>query len=703
MADLLREAQDLQPVKLAEVSVRLAPLLAELRQLRQSGSLTPEISRIFQDALLLQVRTQTKLLAPEPEIVASFHELLVINPKLDESAFNPRERSLLEKVRSSETGQLSLKTHPAAVRVFYGGTEMGISPLELPLISGTYRLLLRREGYRDDALDVTIRPSELLLAERTLRRLSFLVPLSANVEGAAVLLNGQALGKTQRLEAWIASLPPERREPLRGAVSQWGSAPRTDAFFVLPEVTVEQPVSLELRAPCYQPLQLSFTVAEQEVDWSSPIHVRPELRQVELKRDTGFMEVTSVPSGAEVWIDGAQAGKTPLQQDICVGAHRVQVLHAAGQYLQQVLVQRDQATKVAGEVRPALLFLGVYAEGPGGALQPVASDRESVARQLVLRGTAFVNHQLPPAEIETLRRSDRLPLERMMAIGPEHSEVDALVRKIAAENGRVDLLLFGVRTGKTLLFRLFSTIHPLPDLIELPGTDENSLAFLAARLNAADRIASRLFVPHLGVELSESPYGLAVQSAATGRDDLAPGAVVRAVDKKQMNLPEFQSYQRTLKPGQSVTLDLSGAKGAPTRVILTVALSGAEYPWKNPEAFPNAVLCVLRHLVERDPISEVSKFARLSLARGLMEREQWKLALEYLVRTNLEPHKDGVCPGTVLYHQGRCYEALADVDNAITCYTRAKDYSEATLGARDGLPIPALADWRIQILKRLPR
>jgi hypothetical protein len=700
LAGILKEARDLQTTQLAEVPNKLAPLLAELRQLQQGGKLDPEISKIYQEALLLQISAQTKLLAPESDITAAYRELLVVNPKLDDSAFNPREKQLLDKMRSAETGRLSLKTDPPGITLLYIGIDLGTTPVDVSLIAGAYRLLLRKEGFRDQEFDVTIRPSEILSAERTMRRRAVEIPLSTDAVGISVVMNGQVVGKTQPVDAWITSLPTDRQEGMRTLVRQWGSDARSGGFLRLPEVNVGEPVTLELQAPCYQPARRNFTVSESEVDWSTLVHVRPELRRIELKRDTGFMEVTSVPSGAEVWIDGTLSGKTPLQRDICVGTHRIQVLHSSGQYRQEVVVQRDQITKVAGEVRPALLFLGTYTQAADKTLRPVAADWEIVARQLVLRGTAFLNMQLAPAEIESLRGSGKLPLEQLLASSPASVEADALIKRIAADNGRVDMFLFGLRNGSRIMFRLYSALHRIPDLIELPGLDDAALAFLVARLNRADRVSARLFLAELGIDLFDSPYGLAIQSAPAGQSDLAPGSIVRAVDQKAMNLSEFQAYVRTLQTGRSVTLDAVSAKGASSRVVLSVRMSGAEYPWSTPDAFPNAVLTTLHYLAERDPAADVAKYASLSLARGFMEQGEWKLALEYLARTNLEPNRRGICPGTVLYYQGRCYEALADINNAQSHYARAKGYPDATLGTHDGPAIPALAEWRIQSLKR---
>jgi tetratricopeptide (TPR) repeat protein len=83
-----------------------------------------------------------------------------------------------------------------------------------------------------------------------------------------------------------------------------------------------------------------------------------------------------------------------------------------------------------------------------------------------------------------------------------------------------------------------------------------------------------------------------------------------------------------------------------------------------------------------------------------MKQKQWKLALEYLAKANLEPHKSGICPGTVLYYQGRCYEELGNPAQAESYYMRAKDYPEATIGMPNSISVSILADQRIQSLKQ---
>jgi hypothetical protein len=705
MEQALKEAADLQSSRPDAVAEKLAPLFADLRPLRQSGTLTPAASQILQDALLLLMRTQSMLLLSEQEISASLRELLITNAKIDESLFNPREKLLLDKIRSAETGHYALETTPPGAVLSYLGAELGKTPSNVALIAGTYRFQLRLPGYLDQDFEVTIQPSEVVTAARTLRRRTVEIPVSINAPAATVIMNGQTLGVSRGYDDWLASIPADRQQEMASIIQQWNIDRATASFVRLLEVPVGEAVKIEFQAACHEPFTLQLTVTEQEVDWTHPVLVRPELRRVELKRDTGFMEVSSTPSGAEVWLDGSLQGQTPLGKDVCAGSHRIQVLHRSGQYLQEVNIRRGQASKVSGELKPAIAFLGIYAQNePGTPPTPVRADWETVARRIALRSTAFVDPQITPDDIDALRKKGALPVEKLLQEGLAAADADMLIKRISAEVGRVDMLILGLRAENKCVFRLYSTIHPMPDVIEVPNLEQTSLDFLISQLNKAESIGTRLQVVDLGIEMMESPKGLVVldvsPAVAAGKAALAPGVIVKTIDQKALSFKDLQNYLRSKKPGQSVTLEVQTSKEALTTVSIPVRLSGAEYPWSTPDGFANSVLTMLRHIVELDPLADEAKYASLSLARGLMNQKEWKLALELLAKTNLEPHKSGVCPGTVLYYQGRCYEELGDRAQAESYYTRAKDYAEATLGMPGGPAVPVLAEQRIQSLKK---
>jgi hypothetical protein len=706
MEQAFKEAGELQSTQPQAVAEKLNPMLVELRQLRQKGTLKADAIKMYQDALLLLMRTQAILMATEDEIGSSFRELLTLNPKIEDSVFNPREKTLLEKVRAAETGTLSLQTTPPGCSVTYLGMDWGVTPLEIPLVSGSYTLSLRKQGYLDQDFEAIVNRSEISKMARSLRRRAADLPLSVNVSGASISINGKPAVTAQPYNKWIASLPPDKQQDFAAIVAEWKVDQAAAGFFRIPEAPIGEETKIEFRAPCYESLILTVSIKDQDItDWNRPIVSLPPLRSVVLKKDIGFVEISSTPPGGEAWIDNAIQGKTPISKDLCSGTHRVQVLHRSGQYVQEVNVRRGQAVKVQGELKPAIVLLGIYARNPESApLNPVAADWETVAKRLSLRISTFSDPQIPVDEMDAMRKKANPPFERLLDLKASVSDLDLIVKKAATEAGHADMVLIGQKLADKYQFRLFSTLHPTPDLIEIPNLDESSLDFLITRLNRAERIGARLQLPVLGLDLLESPKGLVVMKApADANKAFTPGSVIRSVDQKPMNYRELRDYLNTRKPGQAISYEISSGKDAAVTAPMMLKFAGSEYPWSAPDSFSNSVLAMLSHLAEVDPLSDRAKFASLSLARGLMLHGEWKLALEVLAKTNLAPHKSGICPGTVLYMQARCYEELGDKANAESYYARTKDYPEATLGTPEGFSIQALAEQHIQLLKKPAR
>jgi hypothetical protein len=708
MEQALKEAAALQETEVQKIPEKLAPLLEQLHGRLVAGTLNEESLRLYQEALLLQMRTQSKLLVEEPAITATVREILVVSPHIDEANFNPREKQLVNKIRSAETGRLNLQSSPPAAELLYLGVSLGSTPVDLPLIAGTYKFRLRKDGYRDEDFEVAIRPSELLAMERGLRRRFVPVPIAVQAPAVSVTVNGKPAGSAQGFDAWMTSLSAPQKAQLESAPPGWGSDRRSSSFLLLPDIPVGDSVTIELQAPCYEPRTLTLTVRDEEVDWNQPLHIRTELGAVKMNRDTGVVEISSSPAGSEVLLDGAKQGKTPLKLEVCVGTHKVQVLHPSGQYVRSVLVERGRSAQVSGELKPAIGFLGVYtAGGTPGSLTPSLADWEPSARHLTARITAFGDAGLGGDEVRAAVKAGTLAVDRLPAAEASPEELSSSVSRISEQVGHADLLILGVRTGDRLVFRLYSKLRPLPDLIEVPNVESAALDFLAQQIEAALRAPARLLTPQLGIDLLETTRGVVVikdrRPGTEAQTPLAPGALIRSVDQRPMDYSQMQAYLRSRLPGQSVTLEISTGKETAAPAPVPVRFSPAEYPWSAPDGLPNAVMAILNQVLEREPAGQVAGLASLSIARRLMIDHEWKRALAMLARANLESLKSGICPGTVFYYQGRCYEELGARSEALAQYTRAREFPEATIGRVDGIPILELVERRIQALKKPPQ
>jgi hypothetical protein len=79
------------------------------------------------------------------------------------------------------------------------------------------------------------------------------------------------------------------------------------------------------------------------------------------------LRLTSDPPGARIFLNGEARGVTPAQIDgVCSGQVRIEVKHAAGKFIKDVVLAKDEAVSLDCPIRPTLAFLGVEAESAAG-------------------------------------------------------------------------------------------------------------------------------------------------------------------------------------------------------------------------------------------------------------------------------------------------------------------------------------------------
>jgi hypothetical protein len=121
----------------------------------------------------------------------------------------------------------------------------------------------------------------------------------------------------------------------------------------------------------------------------------------------GTLEVSSTPSGAEVYVDRAFAGFTPLRYDLRPGTYDVEVVGSGSTYAERVQVRPDRSTTVAATFRPVVRTgtarftsdpsgADVYVDGSYLGTSPIGSTTFDV-------GTYTVEFRRPG--YDTLRRT----------------------------------------------------------------------------------------------------------------------------------------------------------------------------------------------------------------------------------------------------------------------------------------------------------
>lgn len=195
-------------------------------------------------------------------------------PSVMEISLVPQEhRDLLVNLeRHQDRGPVMVRSQPAGAVVFINNVELGVTPLRIDnLLYGRHPILLRKDGYLDYRDVVTAGPGavheymEYLVPEPT----SGFLSIASVPAGASVSVDGRAFGIT-----------PTRLERV-------SAGNRT--------VTV------------IKDGYLNYTVVT-EVPAAQSVLVKADLTRIP---DTGMIIVDSVPTGADVFLNGTFKGITP--------------------------------------------------------------------------------------------------------------------------------------------------------------------------------------------------------------------------------------------------------------------------------------------------------------------------------------------------------------------------------------------------------
>lgn len=126
-------------------------------------------------------------------------------------------------------------------------------------------------------------------------------------------------------------IPTPDAEPCEEAECAAAHARRTGADHVL-LIAVRSPTEVALEAVPAEGAPLSLTQEVADADFRSAVGALVDRFLAEERRPAvGFLMVDTVPREAEVWIDGAAAGPSPLRRSVSIGSHQIRVVGAGGE------------------------------------------------------------------------------------------------------------------------------------------------------------------------------------------------------------------------------------------------------------------------------------------------------------------------------------------------------------------------------------
>jgi len=275
------------------------------------------------------------------------------------------QKAAIELKLEPVMGLVLINSSPSGADVQIDGADRGKTPMfvqNLPL--GKYRLKASSPGYSPKEMDLVISDRTPMRLNVNLSSDSAMLDLSSKPDGAEVILNGIAKGKTPCVIDRIPSGSSQIEISMEGYVPykqtltlQAGQVEKMTAVLksIPAELTVvtipskariyvdnqfkgESPVTLSNLAPGEYRIRAELIGCEP-LARTVKLGIKQKLtEEFRLMRDCGVLDITTEPAGAKVFIDGKECGVTaakpsetdrvsePLTVDfLAAGAHKIMV------------------------------------------------------------------------------------------------------------------------------------------------------------------------------------------------------------------------------------------------------------------------------------------------------------------------------------------------------------------------------------------
>ena len=641
--------------------VVLDDIVARLETLRRDKTLPPRGREILLQAYELRGRAYFNIGLQE-KAAESFRAILQVQPQhtLSRDKMSPKIVDYFNSVKKALVGSLTASSKPPGARVTLNGEFLSLTdffPTEV--LAGEYTVEFSREGYRSETRTVSVAPSATETLEVELTR-----------TGASVFV----VTEPAAVEVWVDG-------QLR--LSTTGAAERTEIGNLTPGQHV-----LEFRRKCHETQRRTMELAEPRDYDTDPVRLEETLASLQIRSD---------PPDGRIFVDGEPMGMTPRElEGVCAGKHRVEVKHASGRFVQDIVLARNESLTLDAPIRPSLAFLGVVTESAAG--ERVAKGVEEKLVQNLARITSLNFMPAPRETVDGILAAEKLTRKGLLhGSGVDPDAVRKATEKLAAAlevQGFLVAALPEERLQRTAVLHLLAAGNIEADTWDV---NFNEAASYSRFIAAVDRRAT-LYRPWTGLVTVDTlthdgvPLLRVLPASPATQAGLQASDVVTAADGSPVKqTADLLTVVDGKKPKDKMSLHVSGPSGKRT-VEVTLGLTPQEIPLYDPSLLYNKVMIDLRQQVEGYPNTEEAAFARLNMAICAMHFGDFAAAHEHLLKSKEElPVRPGLSQGTALYYLGLTLERLGYKEEAAEAYRAAARFKDATLLNNDGPAVAPMA------------
>lgn len=273
----------------------------------------------------------------------AFRNLLKRSPQatLDGNIATPSLAEFFESLREKLIGYISIKTTPSNADVFADDQLLGKSPLVgAYILSGEITFRVEKQGYFPQEKKAIIKAGKETSFELILPPNSGTCSVLSVPSDVSVYLDDKLVGKT------TGNLPADMID----RVSDAGLNPlEASAPLIIDSIALGQHI-IEFKKPCHKSLKFKVNIEIGEF-FMPPVKLDPSFSN---------FEIHSLPTNANVSIEGDFIGQTPVRQERgCAGLRNVRIdLGSPSNWFEEVDFSPDQKTIIHAHPRPTVLVLG---------------------------------------------------------------------------------------------------------------------------------------------------------------------------------------------------------------------------------------------------------------------------------------------------------------------------------------------------------